>query len=298
MDLRTLEIFCKVVENRSFSQTAEEMSITQPTVSFQMHNLEKYFGTKLFDRSTRELNLTKEGETLYEYAHKILELGKAAKESVAGYKNLNLGELVIGASTIPGEYILPAKLKLFKKKFPRIKVILRIADTEKIISQVLERKLDIGVVGARVEHKNLSYEEFVEDELVLIVSPKHRWAKIKHISLADLEKEPFIIREKGSGTRTTMLTALREKRLALEDLNIVMELGSTESVKTAVKAGIGVSLVSKWAIKDELKLRRLRALKIRELNLFRYFYIVYDQRRILSKAVKSFHQFLIGTSTV
>jgi len=294
MDLRTLEIFTKLAENKSFSQTAEEMHLTQPTISFQIRSLEKYYKVKLFERTTRELSLTAEGEILNEYAKKIIDLNRQASEAMNEVSGLKRGELNLGASTIPGEYILPKRLKSFQRKFPQIKISLKIADTEEIIEEVLEKKLDLGVVGSKIKHRDLIYDEFVQDELVLIASRETKPKRLKKLTLEDLKKMPFLVREKGSGTRKTMLEALAKKNIYPEDLNIVMELGSTEAVKSAVEAGLGISFVSRWAVKEGIKLKKLKILKIPNFSIKRYFYLVSNRKHTLPKAGQVFRYFLLA----
>lgn len=292
MDIRTLEIFCKLAENKSFSQTAEELHITQPTVSFQIHSLEKHYGVKLLERTTRELSLTAEGKILNEYAKKIIDLNRQAHEALNEINGLKRGELILGASTIPGEYILPKKLKSFQRKFPQIKISLKIADTEKIIEEVLEKKLDLGVVGSKIKHRDLIYDEFVKDEIVLISSRENK----SRCNLEDLKKMPFLIREKGSGTRKTMLDMLAKENIYPEDLNIVMELGSTEAIKSAVEAGLGISFVSRWAVKEEIRpgRKKLKILKIPGFSIKRYFYLVSNRKHTPPKIVQVFRHFLLG----
>lgn len=293
MDLRSLEIFCKLAENKSFSQTAEELHLSQPTVSFQIRSLEKYYGLKLIERTTRELSLTAQGKILNEYAKKIIALNQQAKEAFAEINGLKRGELVLGASTIPGEYILAKKLKSFQKKFPQIKISLKIADTEEIIEEVLEKKLDLGIVGSKIKHRDLIYNEFIEDELLLITQRETKGRKTKNFTLEDLKSSPLLIREKGSGTRKTMLEALTKENIYLEDLNIVMELGSTEAIKSAVEAGLGISFVSRWAVEEEIKLKKLRILVIPNFSIRRYFYLVYNRKYTFSKITHFFRQFLL-----
>lgn len=293
MDLRTLEIFTKLAENKSFSQTAEELHLTQPTVSFQIRSLEKYYGVKLLERTTRELSLTTEGKILNEYAKKIIGLNRQAEEALNEVSGLKRGELILGASTIPGEYILPKRLKSFQRKFPKIKIGLKVADTEEIIEEVLEKKLDLGIVGSKLKHHDLIYNEFVEDEIVLIAQGK---TKTKNFTLENLKKEPLLIREKGSGTRKTMLEALAKVNIYPEDLNIIMELGSTEAIKSAVEAGLGISFVSRWAVKEEIKLKKLKILKIPNFVIKRYFYLISNRKHTLPKIAQEFCNFLLSTN--
>jgi len=294
MDLRTLEIFCKLAENKSFSQTAEELHLTQPTVSFQIRSLEKYYGTRLIERTTRGLSLTPQGKILNEYAKKILTLNRQAKENLTEINGLKCGELLLGASTIPGEYILPKRLKSFQKKFPQIKISLKISDTEKITEEVLEKKLDLGIVGSKIKHRDLIYDEFVEDEIVLIGPSEGKWKRLKNLTLEDLKKEPLLIREKGSGTRKTMLDVLAKENIYPEDLNIVMELGSTEAIKSAVETGLGISFVSRWAVEEEIKLKKLKIHSIPNFTINRYFYVVLNRKHFLPKIAQTFRNFLLA----
>ncbi len=291
MDIRTLEIFTRLVENKSFSQTAEELHLTQPTVSFQIRSLEKHYRVKLFERTTRELFLTAQGKILFTYARKIIDLNRQAAEAMNEVDGLKRGELVLGASTIPGEYLLPKKLKSFQRKFPKIHISLRIADTEEIVEKVLDKNLDLGIVGSRIKHRDLIFNELLEDEIVLIVP--REWKKIKNFTLEDLKKSPLLIREKGSGTRKTILEALKKENIYPEDLNLIMELGSTEAIKQAVETGLGISFVSRWAVEKEIKLKKLKISGISGFSIRRYFYLVSSRKHILSKIALLFRQFLL-----
>lgn len=282
------------MENKSFSQTAEEMHLTQPTVSFQIRSLEKNYGVRLLHRTTREFSLTTEGKLLNEYAKKIVELNRQAHKAMDEAKGLKRGELILGASTIPGEYILPARLKSFQRKFSQIKISLKIADTEEITKEVLEKKLDFGIVGSKVKHRDLIYDEFVKDEIVLVVPLEKKWKRLGNFTLEDLKKSPFLIREKGSGTRKTTLEALSKENIYPEDLKIIMELGSTEAIKSAVEAGIGISFVSRWAVKEELKLKKLKIVKIPNFSIKRFFYLVSNRKYTLPKIAQIFHRFLLS----
>lgn len=298
MDLRTLEIFCKLAENKSFSQTAEELHLSQPTVSFQIRSLEKYYGTKLIERTTRELSLTAQGKILNEYAKKIIALNQQAKEAFAEINGLKYGELFLGASTIPGEYILPKKLKSFQKKFPQIKISLKIADTKEIIEEVLEKKLDLGIVGSKIKHRDLIYNEFLKDEIVLIAPTTNKWRKVKELTLEELKVSPLLIREKGSGTGKTLLEYLAKKNIYPEDLKIVMELGSTEAIKSAVETDLGISFISRWAVEEELKRKKLKILKIPNFIIERCFYLVSNRKHILPKIALTFRNFLLTNNFI
>src|SRR3972149_5255028 len=228
MDLRRLEIFCKIADLKSFSKAAEAVLLSQPTVSEHIQSLEEAFGVKLFDRLGREVVLTKGGEVLYSYAQKLLGLYQEAQQAINQFQGRMRGRLTIGGSTIPGTYILPQALGKFKEEYPEIQIILKISDSQEVVQDVLEGRLELGVVGAKWEDGKLDYRDFVKDVLILVVPPKHPWVKKRSISARQLLEEPFIMREKGSGTRKIMEQALAKRGINSSSLQVVAEMGSTE----------------------------------------------------------------------
>lgn len=291
MDIEELKAFCEIVEKKSFSQVAEIFHITQPAVSFQIQSLEKHFGTKLLDRFPQGVELTPKGEVLYEYAQKILELYEQSRQSIAKMDGVLRGRLVIGSSTIPGHYILPKLMGQFKKEHPQVYPILRVMDTQKVVSSVLKRALELGVVGAIIETDNLRFEEFIKDELILIVPSSSGWQNRKELTWEQLRKEPFIMHEEGSGISIIVKRKLDEIGFSLDDLNVIMELEGTSAIKTAVEAGLGVSIVPECSVKNEIKLGQIKSVKIKNSPLKRNFYFVYHKRRTLSPICKTFLKF-------
>ena len=191
-DLRQLEIFCKVVELGSFSKAADAVYLAQASVSERIANLEKMVGVKLLDRLGRQVVPTKAGELLYKHAVLLLDMKRTARLEMEGFLGVKQGEIHMGGSTIPGEYILPKVIGKFNEKHPAISVDLTIADTSEIETRVLEGTLELGVIGSKGSHKNLIYHGLWKDELVLAVPAKHRWANKKMVSLADLLDDPGI----------------------------------------------------------------------------------------------------------
>ena len=295
-DLRQLEIFCKVVELESFSKAADAVYLAQASVSERIANLEKMVGVKLLDRLGRRVVPTKAGELLYKHAVLLLDMKRTARLEMEGFLGVKQGEIHMGGSTIPGEYILPKVIGDFKDKHPAISVDLTIADTSEIETRVLEGTLELGVIGSKGSHKNLIYQELWEDELVLAIPAKHRWARKKLVSLADLLDEPFIVRELGSGTLKSMEASLRDpESKALGSLQVVARFGSSTAVKEGIKAGLGVSILSSRAIDTELKTGILRALKVKGLPMRRSFYLVRGRRRIASPLCQAMIDFLLAT---
>jgi DNA-binding transcriptional LysR family regulator len=294
MELNQLKVFCEVVEKKSFSKAGEAVFLSQPTVSLQIRALEQELGTRLLDRQGREIRTTQSGKVFYGYARRILQLAGEAEQAIEQLKGLIKGELAIGASTIPGEYILPSPLAEFKAKYPGIEINLLIGDTREIIQKVLNNEVDMGIVGQRERSEKLVFHSFATEKLVLIAPVNSPWFTHEQITVGELKKVPFILRESGSGTRGSIERKLREVGVKEIDLNIVMRAGSTAAVKKAVESGAGVSIISERAIENEIKLGSLEKRTIKGLEMERDFFIVHRRGRSHSPATKSFLQFLEG----
>ena len=292
MDLWQLTIFCRVVEWRSFSKAAEAVHLSQPTVSSHIRDLEDQFGCPLVDRLSRETVPTEAGRLLYGYALRMLSLRDEAQTAMAQYQGKTSGRLVLGGSTIPGGYLLPRMVGQFKKRFPGVTLSLMIADTEQIVSGVLDGTLELGVVGAESRDKRVHQEILIEDQMRLIVPAGHPWSSKKKVAAALLLKEPYIVRERGSGTLQSIRESLKRQGHDLEDLNIVAEMGSTEAIRQGIREGIGVSILSTLAVADDLAAGRLKALSVEGLELTRRFFITRHRQRSPSPLADAFIEFL------
>lgn len=292
MDLWQLNIFCRVVEWRSFSKAAEAVHLSQPTVSSHIKDLEAHFGCPLIDRLSKEALPTDAGRLLYGYARRLLALREEVETAMAQYQGKTRGRLVIGGSTIPGGYLLPRVVGQFKKRYPQVTLSLIIADTGRIITGVLEGALEFGVVGAESRDKNILQEVLISDEMRLIVPARHPWASKKKIALALLLTEPYIAREQGSGTLQSLQESLRRRGHDAAELNIVAEMGSTEAIVQGIKEGIGVSILSTLAIAEDLASGRLKAVTVEGLDLTRHFYLTRHRQRSLSPLGAAFIDFL------
>jgi DNA-binding transcriptional LysR family regulator len=289
MNLKHLEAFCRIVDIGSFSMAAEDLGISQPAVTFQIQALEKELGVTLLDRSTRHILPTESGRILYRHAREIIRHTAETRRELDELDNLLRGTLLIGASTGPGEHILPQILGNFKAENPQIGIVLRILPTRDIIEQVLAYELEIGVVGAKEENPKLKFEPFIHDSLIVIASPEHPWAEGPLVTMEQLLNEPFILQQPGAGVRTMLETGLEQLNLRIEDLNVHMELGLQESIKTAVEAGFGVGIISRFAVRQELSFGTLVEIKVSDLPVFRdEFYLVRDRRRTLSRLTEAF----------
>jgi DNA-binding transcriptional LysR family regulator len=289
ISLRQLDIFCRVAQKRSFSKAAASVYLTQPTVSEHVSTLEKLLGVKLFDRMGRKVELTRAGEIYYKYAKKIIELRSEAQQVLDSFLGLLRGRLTIGASTIPGVYIVPKIVGSFSRKFPAIRAMIHVADSGEIIDQVSEGSLEVGFVGRKPRGKVLAAKAFVSDNLVVAVPPGHKWEKKGTISIDELREEPFLLREPGSGTRSALEDALAKHRISLEkEFNAVAELGSTEAVKQGIRGGLGVSVISDIAAAADCPNCRLKTLKIEGVAIERKFYRIHLKNHTLTPAAEAF----------
>ncbi|MDD5009934.1 MAG: selenium metabolism-associated LysR family transcriptional regulator [Syntrophorhabdaceae bacterium] len=285
MDLRHLETFVKIAELKSFTKAAEELFLTQPTVSKQIVDLERYFGVKLIDRTKRTVVLTRAGEILLRYAKDFLGLKKETIDAIAAFKGLQKGDITVGASNIPGVYILPGLLNIFKQLYNGIRFRLIIADTKAILQKMEEGEIDVGFVGAKYETKKIEYKKFLDDIIVMIAPLSFP----DTIHIKQLKDYPLIIREQGSGTRNHFESSLKRLKInVFPELQVIAELTDTEAIKEAVKSGMGVSYVSKMAIVHELANNNLKCLNIEGLpNIVRSFYIVTKKGKTISPPIKA-----------
>ncbi|MGB9628972.1 MAG: selenium metabolism-associated LysR family transcriptional regulator, partial [Thermodesulfobacteriota bacterium] len=242
-----------MAELKSFTKAAEDLCLTQPTISGHILSLEQSLSLRLFDRTGRKVRLTKAGQVLLQYTVKILSLRRELLNALSEFSEGIRGELSLGASTIPGEYILPKLMGDFKREHPFFTLSLKIADTQEVLQYVFQGQVEFGIIGAKLDHPSLSYEKFERDEIIVIASLDPSHPHKKKMNLEALTKEPWIIREEGSGTQMAVEKALRKRGLSLKQFNVVMEMGSTSSVKEGVKAGLGMAFVSKKAVTEELK---------------------------------------------
>jgi DNA-binding transcriptional LysR family regulator len=291
-ELPHLATFVRAAEQASFTVAALELKITQAAVSQRIAILEKELRVSLFDRRAGKIALTEAGQRLYAYARRILDLHQEARRDLCGFHPSVSGDLPIAASSIPGECFLPALLSAFHTQHPQVHVRATVSDSGSVIKDVEKGKASLGLVGQKAEKSNLETRRIGRDSLLLIVPSGHPWAARRTIALADLAREPLIIREEGSGSRAALEKNLERAGTSLADLNVSIELGSNAAIKDAVKRGLGVAFLSRFAVQRELDATELHALAVRDIRLTRDFYIVYHRRRPLSGAANAFLHFL------
>ncbi len=292
MNLWQLKVFCKVIELGGFSKAAKAIHLSQPTVSSHIKDLERYFEVILIDRIENRAVPTKAGEILLEYAKRMLHLQQETELMMSGYLGHHKGKLAIGGSTIPGGFLLPRILGEFRKQYPDIVISMEVGDTGSIIESVLDCRIEAGIVGAKSDSKKISHTKLFGDKLMLIVPTSHRWSSQPSIDIEDLKGEPFITREKGSGTLKTILNSFPKKKLSANQLNVVAEVGNTIAVIQGIKNRLGVSILSTVAVEDDLKAGSLIAIDINGLDLTRNFYLIRRKDRAVLPLCRVFIDFL------
>ena len=295
METRHLRIFTAVYRTRSFTKAAEILYTSQPTVSEHMRNLEERLGCKLFDRLGRSIMPTPEAELLFPRAMELLDEMKKIEETLARAVHHVSGELIIGASTIPGAYLLPDYATAFKNNYPDVSFEVKIGDSAEIVKTILNHELYLGVVGARTSSSKLEYTPLVEDTLVLAA------AASKNIP-AEIEPEhllrfDFLLREQGSGTGKTIAGYLDQYNINPAQLKVRAILGSSTAIKEAVKSNLGISIISKRAIRDELADGRIKEIKIKNLQMKRSFYMVSIKKRTMPNHYLVFANFLKNSAS-
>jgi len=266
-----LKVFRSVAEHLNFRKASEHLFLTQPAVTLQIKALENDLGVRLFDRSANRVALTAQGSVLLRYARKISALAAQAEHELGAEGGHFSGELSLGVSTTIAQYVLPRLIGAFLDEHPRVQLGLRSGNTEQVVQLVLDGNVAIGLIEGPARERGVHTEPFMRDELVLIVPPNSDPA---HFSAQQLLASSLLMREQGSGSRHVVEAALEKSRLKLKSFKSVMDLDSTEAIKSAVEAGLGVGFVSRWAISKELELGALRVAQVRGLTMARHFSLV------------------------
>jgi len=291
--IQQMESLIHLVEEGSFSRAAKRVFLTQPSLTKHIKNLEDSINARIVNRENMGISLTPEGKILYDYARRILKLRDEAKEKILRAKDNESGNIFISASTIPATYILPYLLNEFKKLFPDIRAYIQANDSEETLGMILNNQAEIGFIGKQTSNKRLNVEPLWKDTLVLAVPVDHLWSKKGYVTLNEVSKEPFIIREIGSATREILEEyLLKNTDKSLSRFNIVCEMGSSEGIKEAIIAGLGSSILSIHAIKRELKQGILIEVPIQDCTIQRYFYLIYKKQLSLMHHHKLFLEFV------
>ncbi|MHB9096069.1 MAG: selenium metabolism-associated LysR family transcriptional regulator [Eubacteriales bacterium] len=289
--LRQLKAFITVAENKSFTKAAKLLYMTQPAISAQIKALEERLEVSLMERNDKNMVLTEAGQIFFQEAQKIISLYDVFMGSLDELKGVRKGKIFLAASTIPGEYVLPCLVGGFNKIYPGVELSLKIADTGIVAEQLVKRTADIGMIGARVKNDALHLEEFMKDELIVIGQPQEV-DPVKQMSLKELAASNLVLRESESGTRMVLFEQLKKSGIDTHKLRVIMELGSTRAVITAVQNGLGLSVVSRLAAGDALELGKIREISVPGIDLQRSLYLAWNDNKYQSHAVKAFLGYL------
>lgn len=288
MDIRKLDVFRKVVELKSFTKAAEAALLSQPTVSEHIRNLEEELGMKLVDRLGRETEPTPMGRVLYRYAVRMVQLQQEALQALARMNGTLSGEVRIGASSIPGAYLLPGLIASFCRQFPEVKPLVEISDSRATAARLLDGLVDLGLVGAIWNERGLRWLPLFADTLVAAVPPHHALAGRAAVAMTELIGLPFIFREPGSGTRKVVLQLLEQQGLKESDLHETATLGSNEAVREAVKAGLGIAVLSSRSVSQDVQAGALAAVSLEDAAAERPIYLLQRKNREPSPAAAAF----------
>jgi DNA-binding transcriptional LysR family regulator len=295
MNLRQLEALVRVADLRNFTQAAKELSVTQPAVSFQIRSLEDELGVRLLERQGKTVLLTAQGEVVYREAKEMLASQDRIHQALSALSSLESGVVTVGASSIPGEYVLPRLVGRFKTEYPGIRVVVRVGDTAQVLQWLLDKAVDLGVVGAQVEDDHLIFRAVLTDELVAIFPKGHPLGgSSSETSLSDLFRWGFVMREEGSGTRASLEGRVRQAGLDSADLRVVAEFSTTGAVVAAVAAGVGVSVVSRWAAEEAIRAGGVEFRPITGMDSTRQLYLVEHALRQPSRAAGALQGFLLA----
>ena len=271
-----LVVFRAVAEQLSFRKAAEELYLTQPAVSLQIKALEEDLGVQLFNRTGAHITLTATGKVLLNYCEQVKTLFGHAEQEIAALSGEHAGQLALGASTTIAQYVLPGLLGEFCREHPRVHPTLISGNTEHIVEAVEKQKIALGFIEGPARSRDVKTELFLEDELLPIVSTAHEWAERNSVSCSEIASIPLLMRERGSGTRHVIEMALKREGVNRSSLHIVMELDSTEAIKSAVEAGLGIGFVSRWAIAKDLRLdNSFKIVEIEGVRIKRQFLFAY-----------------------
>ena len=289
MNLKQIEAFVKIANNNSFSRTAKELYLTQPTVSAYITNLEAELGVQLFARTTKSVDLTEEGRRIYLYAREMVELSYTIQNMFrADRKDEPERQIVVSASTLPAQYLLPRILAEFSRRYPQTRFRVIESDSEGVIADIVDHKADLGFVGTAVPRPNCEYVPFFQDELVVVTPNTDRYRQLREAkgSMDWPLEEAFVLREDGPGTRREALAYLKELGIEENRLRIVANFANSDAVLMSVREGIGISVISRLAAQESIRRGDVLDFQLSEKGAFRRIYMVTSQIRPASDAVQ------------
>ncbi len=287
-----LKIFHTVAQLKSFTKAAQVMNLTQPAITFQIKKLEDHFQTRLFYRDANKISLTPSGKVLFRHVEIILNEYENAKKEIAKVSGKLRGEIRIGIASLLGKYLMPKLIGHFKNEHSLIEISMLVGNSGKLIQELKEHALDLVIVSEPISAQHFIVRHFLDDELVVIINPYHKWAQREFIEMDDLLTESFVDREEGSGTREVFKNLLSTRNISLKNLNVIMTMGGSEAVKSAVESGVPYGIVSKMAVSREIEMGLLKQVKIKDVVLKRKFLIVYPPKQYNRHLITTFLDYI------
>ncbi len=293
MDFRQLESFVAIAKHGSFTRAAEDLYLTQPTLTGHIQSIENELGTVLLNRYGKSITLTEAGRILYSHAVNILNMREQALFSMARYEGKLEGELAIAASTVPQRYLLPGLLAAFSREYPGITYAIKQFDSRGVADAIISGSMDFGFVGSAASCPELEMLKLCEDRLILITSGKGKFQKLKGdtVTWDKVRDERFILREEGSGTRALFIKSLAQRGIDVKSISVVASIETPDTIKQCVREGLGVAVVSERSAEEEIRLGLIRGYYISDLDLKRSFYFISHKNRVLSPVARAFRDF-------
>ncbi|MCJ7536741.1 MAG: LysR family transcriptional regulator [Anaerolineales bacterium] len=292
-NINDLKVFLVACETKNFSQAGRQLHLSQPAISQTINNLEKHFGTKLFLRQGRSIYLTEIGQALRPMARELVAAARRMEESVFSLQGEVVGEFEIGCSTASGKYLLPGLIARYRRIFPLVRINVLVSSRNSIIKKLISGEVALGISSRRIDHRELEYQDFFTDEVILIVPANHPWAKFRRVFPDDLLDEPMILREESAGTIEVLKKGLLEHDISFDMLNVAMGLGNAEAIEIAVEEGIGVAFISRLAAKRGLEMGKIVEVEVESMSLFRKIYLARNQRFPSTRAQSEFWDFVL-----
>lgn len=291
-NLNELAIFLVACETKNFSQAGRQLHLSQPAISQTINSLEKHFGTKLFLRQGRSVDLTEIGQTLRPMVMELVSAARRMEETVSSLQGEVVGEFEIGCSTASGKYLLPNLIARYRRMYPLVRIDVLVTSRDSVIKKLVSGEVAMGVSSRRIDHRDLDYKDFFLDEVILIAPADHTWAGYRRVYPDDLLDEPMVLREESSGTIEVLKTGLLKHDISFDMLNVTMGLGNAEAIEMAVEEGIGVAFISRLAAARGIELGRIVEVEVEGMKLFRKIYLARNQRFPTTRAQSEFWDFV------
>jgi DNA-binding transcriptional LysR family regulator len=292
LSLSELLVFLTAAETGSYSEAGRQLHLSQPAISQTMDNLEKRFGVELFMRQGRSIRLTEAGQALKPMARELLCTARRLEESMSSMDGELVGEMTIGCSTTSGKYLLPRLIANFRRRFTQVRINVMVTSRETVLNKLLAGEFTLGVSSTIIEHHDLEFQEFFNDEVILIVPTDHRWAGFRTVFPDDLIDEQVILREETAGSRQVFVQGLGQHDITPDMLNVAMVLGNAEAIVMAVEEGLGVAFVSRLAANRSLECGRVVEVKVQGMSLNRSIYLVRSRRYPATHSQSEFWAFV------